>query len=146
MIGNQIDILIPSPSFSHNLCFKYSNGSCKLILDIYVSKTFQWYKEFFNLMNFDLWNHSLNIWDFIRTSTPKVGIHLAVCVGSFLHTLSHFWECECDSRGAFLTCTFSCPCLSHKPKVRVVTICSLLANFEFPNHNQPSLISFLYPL
>jgi hypothetical protein len=26
MVRNQIDILIPSPSFGHNLCHKYSNG------------------------------------------------------------------------------------------------------------------------
>ncbi len=28
-------------SFDHNLCCKYSNGSCKFILDIYVLKDFQ---------------------------------------------------------------------------------------------------------
>jgi len=32
---NQIAILIPDPSFGHNLCFKYSNESCEPILDIY---------------------------------------------------------------------------------------------------------------
>jgi len=34
MGGSQIGTLTPNPSFGHNLCFKYSNGSCKPILDI----------------------------------------------------------------------------------------------------------------
>jgi hypothetical protein len=53
MVRSQIVTLIPSLSFGHNLYFKYSNMSCKPILDIYVSRPFQWYKEFFNPMNFD---------------------------------------------------------------------------------------------
>jgi hypothetical protein len=53
MVGSQIDTLISSPFLSHNLCFKYSNGPYELILDIYVSRDFQWYKEIFNPMNFD---------------------------------------------------------------------------------------------
>ncbi len=52
MVKSQIGTLIINPSFGHNLYFKYSNGSCKLILNIYVSKSFQWYKEHFNPMNF----------------------------------------------------------------------------------------------
>jgi hypothetical protein len=32
--GSQIGNLTPKPSFGYNLCFKYPNGSCKLILDI----------------------------------------------------------------------------------------------------------------
>jgi len=40
---SQINTLIPDPSFGHNLCFKYSNESCEPILDIYVSRFFQWY-------------------------------------------------------------------------------------------------------
>jgi hypothetical protein len=40
MVKSQIDNLIISPSFGHNLCFNYANGSCKPILDIYVSKSF----------------------------------------------------------------------------------------------------------
>jgi hypothetical protein len=53
VVGSQINILIPNPSLSHNLCFKYSNGPCDFILDIYVSKKFQWYKDVLNPMNFD---------------------------------------------------------------------------------------------
>ncbi len=66
------------PFFGHNLCFKYPNGSCKPILDIYVLKAFQWYKEVFNLMNFDACNSLLKIRKSIGTPTPKVGTHLGV--------------------------------------------------------------------
>ncbi len=40
MVESQINNLTPGPSFSDNLCFKYSNGTCKLILNIYISRTF----------------------------------------------------------------------------------------------------------
>jgi hypothetical protein len=35
---SQIGTLTSDLSFEYNLCFKYSNGSCKLILNIYVSR------------------------------------------------------------------------------------------------------------
>jgi hypothetical protein len=82
MVGNQIDILIPNFSFGHNLCFKYSSNSYEPILNIYVSRAFQWYKYFFNPMNFNPWNCSLKIWDPIKIPTPKVGVNLRVC-GAF---------------------------------------------------------------
>jgi len=47
VVESQIDNLICDPSFCHNLCFKYSNGSCKPVLDIIVPIAFKWYKEFF---------------------------------------------------------------------------------------------------
>ncbi len=78
MIGSQIGNLIFGPSFSHNLCFKYSNGSCKPILDIQVSRVFQRYKEFFNPMSFDFFNRPLKILESIRTHIRKVGTHLGV--------------------------------------------------------------------
>jgi hypothetical protein len=53
MVENQIGTLTPIISFNHNFCYKYSNGSCEPILDIHLSKAFQWYKNFFNPMNFD---------------------------------------------------------------------------------------------
>jgi len=34
VVKNQIGNLTSNPSFGHNLCFKYPNGSCKYILDI----------------------------------------------------------------------------------------------------------------
>jgi hypothetical protein len=53
MVGSQIGILTLDPSFGHNLCFKFPNGSCEPILKIYILRTFSWYKKIFNLMNFD---------------------------------------------------------------------------------------------
>jgi hypothetical protein len=117
MVGNQICTLIPYPFFGHNLCFKYSNGSCELILYIYISKYFQQYKKFFNVMIFYLWNISLNIQVSIGIPIPKVGIHLGVC--GFIH--SHSQEWKCDSRVALSTHMFPWFCLGHKPKAMVVT-------------------------
>jgi hypothetical protein len=79
MVGSQIGNLIPNLSFGHNLSFKYPNGSCKPILDIYIPRAFKWYNKFFNSMGSDLWNHALKIWESIGTLIPKVGIHLGVC-------------------------------------------------------------------
>jgi len=78
VIESQTANLTPSLSFGHNIYFKYPNGSCERILDIYVSIDFQWYKELFNLIGFDPCNHSLKIWESIGTPTPKVGAHLEV--------------------------------------------------------------------
>jgi hypothetical protein len=113
MVKSQIDTLIPNPSFSHNLCFKYSNGSCKPILDIYAFGIFQWYKKVFNIMNFDPSNCSLKIWDSIQKSNWE-------CVTSFPHILSPSWKCECDFQVAFLTRIFPCPCLGREFKTRVM--------------------------
>jgi hypothetical protein len=38
-------------SFGHNLCFKYPNGSCEPILDIYIPRAFQQYKKLSNPMS-----------------------------------------------------------------------------------------------
>jgi len=86
MVESQIDTLTPGFSFSHSLCWKYSNGSCEPILDIYVSRDFQWYKKISNPMSFDPSNHSLKILESLKTPPPKVGTHLRVC--GFI--LSHF--------------------------------------------------------
>ncbi len=40
VVGNQIGNLTPNPSFGHNLCFKYLNGSCEPILRHLSSKIF----------------------------------------------------------------------------------------------------------
>jgi len=108
-----------NPSFGHNLCCKYSNGSCELILDIHVLISFQWYKKPFNLMNFDLSNCSLKIWESIGILTPKWESTWE-CVGSFLHTLSHYREC--DFWVIFSTHTFLCLCLGCEPKVKVMIV------------------------
>ncbi len=44
MVNSQIDNLTFDLSFGHNVCFKYPNGSCEPISDIFVSRDFQWYK------------------------------------------------------------------------------------------------------
>jgi len=65
-------------SFGHNLCLKCPNGSYEPILNIYIPKYFQCYRELFNPMGFDPCNRSLKIWESIGTLTPKVGAHLGV--------------------------------------------------------------------
>jgi len=78
MFISQIANLTPSPSFGHNLCCICSNGSCEPILSIYVSISFQWYKELLNPLDFDPYNHSLNIRESTGSLTPKVGVPLGV--------------------------------------------------------------------
>jgi hypothetical protein len=102
VVRSQIGNLTPDPSFGHNLCFKYSNGSCKPILDIYVSRVFQWYNEFFNPISFGPWNCLLKIQKSSKTPTLKMGTHLGMCefipshfltflrVGNVIPEL-HFW-------------------------------------------------------
>jgi len=90
MVGNQIGTLTPGLLGAHNLCFKYSNGTCELILDIYVSRSFQWYKEFFNLMSFNPCNCFMKMQESIGIPTPKV-VATWECVGSFPHILLHSW-------------------------------------------------------
>ncbi len=46
VVGGQIGNLTHNPSFGHKLCLKYSNGSCKPILDIYVPRDLQFYRNF----------------------------------------------------------------------------------------------------
>jgi hypothetical protein len=78
MVGNQIGDLTPDPSFGHNLCLKCPNKSCKIVLNIWVPRAFQWYKKRLNPMGFDPCNYFLKIWESIGTSTPKLGAHLGV--------------------------------------------------------------------
>jgi hypothetical protein len=85
MVGSQIANLIPNLSFGHNLCLKCPNGSCKLIFDIFVSRSFQWYKEPFKQMGFDPCDRLLKIWEPIGTPIPKKGVHL----GMWGFTASH---------------------------------------------------------
>jgi hypothetical protein len=40
MVEKQIANLTPNPSFGHNLCFRYPNGSCEPILNIYIPRDF----------------------------------------------------------------------------------------------------------
>jgi hypothetical protein len=94
VVGSQIENLILDLSFSYNLCFKYPNGSCELIINIYVSRSFQWYKEIFNPMNFNPWNCPLKIQESIGTLTFKVRAHLQLCgfIPSHFLTLPGAWN------------------------------------------------------
>jgi hypothetical protein len=94
--------LTPNLSFGHNLCFKCQYGSCKTILDIYVSRAFQWYKKLFNPMGFNPYNYFLKIWESMGIPTPKVGAHFWECEGSYLHTLLHSQKHEMWFLGFFL--------------------------------------------
>jgi hypothetical protein len=44
VVGNQTASLTLGPSFDHNLCCNYPNGSCETILHIYTSRSLQRYK------------------------------------------------------------------------------------------------------
>jgi len=78
VVGSQIASLTPDPFFGYNLCVKCPNGSCTTILDIYVPRASNWYKELFNLMGFDPCNRSLKIQKSTETPIPKVRAHLGV--------------------------------------------------------------------
>jgi len=71
IVGSQIDNLIFNLFFGHNLCFKYSNGWCGSILDIYVLR-------FGSPLGLQLPKWEL-IWE---------------CGASFPHTFLHSWEHE----------------------------------------------------
>jgi hypothetical protein len=91
VIVDQIANLTPIPSFGHNLCFRCPNGRCKPILNIYVPRAFQWYKELFKPLNFYPYNFPLKIWESTRTPSPKVGVALGVW-GFIPSHFSHSWE------------------------------------------------------
>jgi hypothetical protein len=70
--------LTPDLAFGHNLCFRCPNEQCEPILDIYVPRAFQWYKERHKLLNFDSSNWSLKFRESTGTPSPKVGVALGV--------------------------------------------------------------------
>jgi hypothetical protein len=91
MVGTN---LIPGLFYDHKLCFKYPNGSCNPILNIYISRAFRWYKELFNLMSFDSCNCLLKIQKSIGILIPEVRAHLGVCgfIPSHSLTFSGTWN------------------------------------------------------
>ncbi len=98
LVGSQIGNLTPGPSFGHNLCFRCPNEQCEPILDIYVSRAFQWYKERHKWLRFDASNWSLKFLGVHRDSISQLGS----CLGSVrVHSLTlsctpgSLW---CDSR------------------------------------------------
>jgi hypothetical protein len=78
VVGSQIGSLTPGPSFGRNLCFRCPNEHCEPILDIYVPRAFQWYKECHNPLSFDPCNRFLKFQESTRTPSPKVGVALGV--------------------------------------------------------------------
>jgi len=94
VVGSQIDNLTPDLSFGYNLCVKFPNGSCKLILDIYVLRYFQWYKELLNPNDFDPYNRSLKIRESIGSPILKLRAHLGVWgfIPSHSFALSGTWN------------------------------------------------------
>jgi hypothetical protein len=76
VVGSQIASLTPDPSFAHNLNCKCPNGSCETILDIYISRPFQQYKEHLKARCFAFYCRALKLWESRRTLS------------------SHFWEHE----------------------------------------------------
>jgi hypothetical protein len=86
LVGSQIASLTPGPSFGHNLCFRCPNEQWEIILDIYVLRAFQWYKERHKPLNFDPSSRSLKFWESSGTPSPKVGVALGV----WGFTPSHF--------------------------------------------------------
>jgi hypothetical protein len=127
MVRSQIDILIPGLSFGYNLCCEYSNGSCKPILNIYVLKSFQWYKNFSIQW---ILTPQITFWKFGSLQGLQFTKWESTweCVSSFLHIFLH--SQECDSQVALLARTFPCLCLGHEPKVRVVTIMNIVLSID----------------
>jgi hypothetical protein len=76
VVGSQITSLTTGPSFDQNLHCICPNGSCKVVLDIYTLRPFQWCTERRNARFFVPYNRALSFRESRRT--PK----------------SHFWECE----------------------------------------------------
>jgi hypothetical protein len=87
VVGSQTTNLTPDLSFGHNLCFRYTNGWCEPILDMYASITFQWYKKLFEAMSFgpchrvlkiwkSFWDSNLGVWRFIPSHFSHSQEHL----------------------------------------------------------------------
>ncbi len=120
VVKSQIANFTISLFFCHNLCVKCSNGSYEPILDIYVPRAFQWYKELFNPIGWPL--RSLSEGSRVhRDSNSQSGSSLgSMRVHSF--TFSYTPESmRCDFWASFLACTLTNPYFSCKPKFKVTT-------------------------
>jgi len=124
VVRSQIDSLTPGPSIGHKLCFRYPNEHCKPILDIYVPRSFQWYKERHKTLSFNPWNSFLKFWESTGTPSPKVGVALGVWgfTLSYSLTLSYtpgsMWG---DSQAFSWLATLQPLCFGHDPKAKVTT-------------------------
>jgi len=75
VVRSQIGNLTFGPFFGHILCFKYSNGLCEPILNIYVPRSFN------DTRNFSIrWvlTPAIAFWKSIGTLIPKMSAHLGV--------------------------------------------------------------------
>jgi hypothetical protein len=120
MVKSQIANLTFDLSFCHNLCYRCPNGSCKPILDIYISIAFQWYEELFNARCFDLCNCSLKVQESTGTPTHKMGTHLGMWI--FILIFFHTSLCPCPCNPF---------CLGCEPKARLRHISFLLVFTKF---------------
>jgi hypothetical protein len=92
VVRSQTCSLTPGLSFGHNLCFKYSNEQYEPILNIYIPRAFQWFKERHKPLSFDPCNRSLKFWESTGTPSPKWELSWE-CEGSLPHTFLHSQEC-----------------------------------------------------
>jgi hypothetical protein len=70
VVESQNANLTPGPSFAHNLGWRCLNNQCKVILDIYVSRPFQWHQQHLNVRCFGPFCRTLNIRESQRTPSP----------------------------------------------------------------------------
>jgi hypothetical protein len=129
VVKNRIANLTPDPFFGHNLCFRYSNGRWEPILDIYVQRTFHWYKELFEPLSFDPYNRPLKIRESIESPTPQNGTPLG-CEGSFSHTFSCSWEYVVWLPASLLAYNLANPCLGCEPKAMVAIVSFTYEHFQ----------------
>jgi hypothetical protein len=137
LVGSQTASLTPGPSFGHNLCFRCQNEQCEPILDIYVPRSFQWYKQCHKPLRFDPSNRSLKFWKSTGTPSPKVGVALGV----WWLTPSHS-----STLPGVSNVTPGLPlgphpcnpfCLGREPKARVATLATIDFFFRAtPSSNQ----------
>jgi hypothetical protein len=115
VVRSHIANLTPDLSFGHNLRFKKSNGSCKLIFRIYVQRYFQLYKKFSKLMSFGPYIRPLKIQKFVGTPIPKMGVHLGVWgfIPSHFFALLGAWNVIL---GLSLGSPFANPCIGRELK------------------------------
>ncbi len=146
VVGSQIGSSTPGPSFGHNLCYRYLNEQCELILDIYASRAFHWYKERDNPLRFDPYNRSLKFWESTGTPSPQVGVALGVWGLTPSHFLTLLGVCDVIP-GLPLALTPGLPfalvpglpfgphpcnslCLGREPKARVATVILLTTSIH----------------
>jgi hypothetical protein len=89
MIRNQIVNLTPSLSFVHNLNFKHSNEQCELIFNIYISRSFQWFKE---CPIWTLFTICIFIPKIENTMRRRLLLKWENHLGVLKLTFSHLWE------------------------------------------------------